>query len=48
MAGLDVEFTTRIPVYWGHYSQVEATLILMRDALKRGPYSHMVLLSRTH
>ena len=34
-----------IAVYWGHTSQVEAELLLMRTALQHGPYAYYHLLS---
>jgi Core-2/I-Branching enzyme len=48
LTGSGVRFTSRIPVYWADFSQVEATLILIRSALLAGQYSYLVLLSGTH
>ena len=38
-----VFFVPRIPVYWGGYSQIEATLILLRESVKKGySYYHFI------
>ena len=39
----DLYFTDRISVYWGGYSQIEATLILLKEAIKtKHVYYHML------
>ena len=38
----------RINVCWGTVSQIEAELLLLRTALKNGPYGHYHILSGTH
>lgn len=46
LAGPQVFFSKqRVPVYWGTFSQVEATLALMQQALAAGDYDYLVLLS---
>lgn len=44
-----VTFIERLPVYWGGWSHVEATLLLIDASRKSGlPFSSFVLLSGTH
>jgi len=47
ICGENVVFTEkRLPVYWGGFSQVRATLLLIHEALERWPsYDYLVLLS---
>ena len=40
-----VYFTPRIAVYWGHFSLVEAELILYKSASQKGPYAMYHLIS---
>lgn len=35
----------RVPVYWGDFSQVEATMVMLRQALAQGRFDRFVLLS---
>mgnify|MGYP001319032828 CR=1 FL=1 len=38
-------FVPRIHVHWGGYSQIEATLILLRESVKNGTYSYYHFIS---
>ncbi len=38
----------RIDVRWGHVSQIETELLLLKTALKQGPYEHYHIISGTH
>lgn len=38
----------RIDVRWGHYSQIEAEMLLFETALRNGPYGYYHLISGTH
>ena len=40
--------TERKDVHWGHISQIETELLLLRTAMRQGPYEHYHIISGTH